>query len=181
MAKIKIIFLTICVLTRLSWLNDSSSHLASLNGQKIVQIAQSQIGVRELSQKNDGQAVEDFLRYTGLPKGNPWCAAFVSWVYGKAGFTAPKTPWSPALFPQHKLTKSIKPGFVYGLYDNKKRRIVHCGIATKKDSDWVLGIEGNTNIAGSIDGNGVYLKRRHALTIHAIADWISTKGGANAN
>lgn len=181
MAKIKILFLTICILTRLSWLNDSSNHLNTLNGQNIVQIAQSQIGVRELNGKNDGQAVEEFLRYTGLPKGHPWCAAFVSWVYSKAGFTAPKNPWSPALFPQNKLTKLIKPGFVYGLYDKQKRRIVHCGIATRKDSDFVLGIEGNTNSTGSIEGDGVYLKRRHALTIHAIADWISTKGGENAN
>lgn len=177
MAKIKILFLTICVLTGLSWVNDSSSHL----GQRIVQIAQDQIGVRERTGKNDGKAVEAYLRYTGLPKGNAWCAAFVSWVYWKAGFGVPKTAWSPALFPSSKLSKVVKPGFVYGLYNTKKRRIVHCGIVTRKNSDWILGIEGNTNIEGSVEGDGVYLKRRHVLTIYAIADWISEKGEENEN
>lgn len=33
-----------------------------------------------------------------LKKGQPWCAAFVSWVFAKAGYTAPRTGWSPALF-----------------------------------------------------------------------------------
>ena len=170
MAKIKIIFLIVYMLTGFSGLNNSSSSLNSLN--TVVTIAQSQIGVKELTGTNDGEAVETFLRYTNLPKGNPWCASFVSWVFGKAGFKQPRTAWSPALFPQLRLSGSIKPGFVYGLYDLRKKRIVHCGIATRKTSDWVLGVEGNTNIDGSVDGDGVYVKRRHIRAIHAIADWV---------
>ena len=194
MAKIKIIFLIVCVLTGFGGLNNSSGNL---NGQSqntqpvarntigtqtynpqhanlntIIAIAQSQIGVKERTGNNDGKAVETYLRYTNLPKGNPWCASFVSWVFGKAGFEQPRTPWSPALFPKQRLSSSIKSGLVYGLYDIRKKRIVHCGIATRKTSNWVLGVEGNTNVNGSVDGDGVYVKRRHIRTIHSIADWV---------
>ncbi|RZK39843.1 MAG: peptidoglycan-binding protein [Pedobacter sp.] len=172
MAKIKIIFLAICGLTGFSWVNNSSSNIETLKGKQIVQIAYSQVGVRELTGNNDGPMVEEYLHYTKLSKGHPWCAAFVSWVYRKAGFSRPCTPWSPALFPTHRLSKKVSPGIVYGLYDHKKGRIVHCGIATGKESDWVLGIEGNTNVSGSADGDGVYLKRRHTRSLHAMANWI---------
>ncbi|MDQ7949495.1 MAG: peptidoglycan-binding protein [Pedobacter sp.] len=144
-------------------------------------MAQSQLGVRELTGRNDGLAVEAYLRYTGLGKGNPWCAAFVSWVYAQGGFARPRTAWSPALFPQNRCVKQIGKGLVYGLYDGHKGRIAHCGIATNGDGDWVVGIEGNTNLAGSAEGDGVYLKRRHRKTIYAIADWLSEKGGKDAD
>lgn len=39
-------------------------------------------GVREKTNNNDGKEVEMFLRYVGLPKGNPWCAAFISYCEG---------------------------------------------------------------------------------------------------
>lgn len=169
------------MLARLSWVNDSSGTLASLDGARIVAIAEGQLGVRELTGRNDGKDVEAYLRYTGLPKGNPWCAAFVSWVYGKAGFAAPRTAWSPALFPVGKRNRTMRPGMVYGLYDAKKGRIVHCGIGKTAHSDWILGIEGNTNVLGGVDGDGVYLKRRHRSSLYAIADWISKKGGGHAD
>ncbi len=181
MAKVKILFLAVCSLAGLSWVNHSSHHLAALKGLEIVQIAESQLGVCELTNSNDGKAVEAYLRYTGFEKGNAWCAAFVSWVYAQAGFKAPKTAWSPALFPKSKITRSTQPGIVYGLYDRNKGRIVHCGIVKSTNSGWVMGIEGNTNAAGSVEGDGVYLKRRHTSSIHTYADWISTRGGGYAN
>ncbi|RZK54478.1 MAG: hypothetical protein EOO91_15845 [Pedobacter sp.] len=66
---------------------------------KLITIAQSQLGVREATGNNDGIQVEKYLNYTGNKKGEPWCASFVSWVYGQAGFAQPKTAWSPNLFP----------------------------------------------------------------------------------
>ena len=65
--------------------------------QKVQQIYTSQIGIREKG-TNSGPAVEQYLRYVDLPKGNPWCAAFVCWVYGRAGVGNPRTGWSPGLF-----------------------------------------------------------------------------------
>jgi hypothetical protein len=160
---------------------NGQKHWPSTKANQIIMIAESQLGVREATGHNDGEQVALYLQYTNFPKDNPWCAAFVSWIYGQAGLKEPRTAWSPALFPKERLCAKVAPGLVYGLYDIKKKRIVHCGIALRKRSDWIIGIEGNTNIDGSAEGDGVYLKRRHALTIHAIADWISLKGGEHAN
>ncbi len=64
---------------------------------RVKQIYTSQIGVRE-KQANSGPEVEKYLRYVNLSKGNPWCAAFVCWVYGQAGVGNPGSGWSPDLF-----------------------------------------------------------------------------------
>src|SRR6476661_4335715 len=52
--------------------------------KRIQEIYTSQIGVRE-KKVNSGPEVEKYLAYVGLKKGNPWCAAFVCWVFGEAG------------------------------------------------------------------------------------------------
>ncbi|HEY0900060.1 MAG TPA: hypothetical protein VGD90_12050, partial [Sphingobacteriaceae bacterium] len=68
----------------------------------IRQIYDSQLGVRE-SGINRGLQIEQYLKYVDLARGNPWCAAFVCWVLGKAGVENPKTGWSPGLFPSGKV------------------------------------------------------------------------------
>lgn len=40
--------------------------------------------VREATNHNDGPEVEMFLRHLGLPKGQPWCAAFSLYCYKEA-------------------------------------------------------------------------------------------------
>lgn len=172
MGKIQIVFVAVCLLTGLSRTNPHSRTLADAEGLRLVQTARLQVGVREATGHNDGKMIETYLLYTGLPKGNPWCAAFLSWVFGANGYRLPRTAWSPDLFPGKRLTKEVKPGNIYGLYSNIKRRIVHCGIMDKADGDWIVGIEGNTNNAGSVEGDGVYIKRRHKRTVHLIASWI---------
>ena len=62
----------------------------------------SQVGVREKGM-NAGPVVEQYLRYVKLSKGNPWCAAFVCWVFGKAGIENPRSGWSPDLFKSSKV------------------------------------------------------------------------------
>ncbi|WP_257667195.1 hypothetical protein [Parapedobacter tibetensis] len=63
----------------------------------------SEIGIREASGNNDGTRVEEYLRYCNLGPGHAWCAAFVSWCFGQAGYAEPRNPWSPALFPQKRV------------------------------------------------------------------------------
>jgi hypothetical protein len=138
----------------------------------LVSIAEKEIGVRELSGHNDGERVEAYLRVTGLRKGNPWCAAYVSWVYWQAGFTAPASAWSPDLFPASRVTTQFLPGNVLGIYFPELKRIAHVGLIIKRDGDWVVSAEGNTNVSGSRNGDGVYLKRRHHRTIYQVADWV---------
>ncbi len=69
---------------------------------EVRQIYSSQIGIRE-KQANRGAEVEKYLRYVNLPKGNPWCAAFVCWVFGQAGIENPRSGWSPDLFKPNRI------------------------------------------------------------------------------
>ena len=137
----------------------------------VLPIALGELGVRELTGKNDGGRVEAYLASAGLKKGQPWCAAFVTWVYRQAGYLQPRTGWSPALFPAARKVKSTKPGVVFGIYYPELKRIGHCGFVLQLKTDWLDTVEGNTNGGGSREGDGVYRKRRHVRTVYAYADW----------
>lgn len=139
---------------------------------RLVRFAVMEIGVREFSGRNDGIRVEAYLASADLKKGLPWCGGFISWVYQQAGYSRPRTGWTPALFPLSRLTKLALPGNLLGVYFPKLKRIGHVGLIEKLDGDWCLSVEGNTNGQGSADGDGVYRKRRHVKTIYQIADWV---------
>ncbi|WP_199562774.1 C40 family peptidase [Pedobacter chinensis] len=100
--------------------------LATVPEQKaLIELAQKELGVRERTGKNDGKRVEEYLQYVGFNKGTPWCAAFVSWVFGQAGYPQPRTAWSPALFPLSRQTQHISPAMVFGIYYSALKRIAH--------------------------------------------------------
>jgi len=150
---------------------NSQFSVADLRG-KIVNIARSQLGVREATGNNDGIKVGEYLKSVGLSGKYPWCAAFVSWTYAKAGFDAPRTAWSPALFPSERTTQDPKSADVYGIYSKELKRISHCGIIERTQHNWIIGIEGNTNTQGSREGDGVYRKYRHVRTIAKFSNWV---------
>jgi len=139
----------------------------------VIEIARKEIGVREAGCENCGRRVEAYLGYVGFRKAAPWCAAFVSWVFGQAGFDRPRTAWSPALFPSSRLIKQVFPGSLAGIYFSSLKRIGHCGIVESMRKDWYTLIEGNTNVAGNREGDGVYRRIRHKRTISRYADWLS--------
>lgn len=138
----------------------------------------SQIGVREATGNNDGKVVESYLKVTGLGKGYAWCAAFISWTFEKAGVKALKSAYSPAWFPNQntiwKQGKGQQPqqGDVFGIWFNNKKRIAHVGFVDNWGVKEVITVEGNTNEAGSREGDGVYRKRRLIRQIYAVSNWI---------
>lgn len=176
MATIRILLGIICF-AFVGGSNYPGSHLLDEPRKKLLCIAAAEIGVREKTGNNDGDRVEEYLKTVNLKKGNPWCAAFVSWVFAKAGYAAPRTAWSPALFISSVQSKKIQSGNVFAIYIPRLNRIGHVGIVERKDGDWLIAIEGNTNSEGSREGDGVYRKRRHLRTIYAYADWIAKDGG----
>jgi hypothetical protein len=142
-----------------------------------IEAARSQIGVHELSGKNDGKQVETYLHYANSSKGAPWCAAFVSWCHGQCGIFL-RNAYSPALFPNSKTvytrglgTYNFNSGDVFGLFFPNMNRIAHVGMIESVFGNTVITIEGNTNQAGSREGDGVYRKRRPLRTIYKIARW----------
>lgn len=172
--------------------------------QSLRQIYTAELGVREATGRNDGSQVEEYLRYVGLKKGNPWCAAFVCWAYGKAGVANPRTGYCPVLFPAARVVWSRKlrvegsrlkvesaqpttrnlqpfshntqpatripsPGDVFGIYFPEKGRIAHVGFVDEWGDKYLISVEGNTNEAGSREGDGVYRKRRLISSIYKVA------------
>jgi hypothetical protein len=161
----------------------------SVNGQpllreKLVKTAESQVGVRERTGHNDGVQVESYLDVTGLGKGYAWCAAFLAWCHEQNHIKNPRSAYSPDWFRTNVVYSKLKigltefnskPGQVFGLYFESKRRVAHVGMITGETKFSYLTIEGNTNEAGSREGDGVYRKIRNKRTIFVISDYIQIK------
>ena len=137
------------------------------------------MGIREHTNRNDGREVEMYLASAGLSKGNPWCAAFVTWTFKTAGVKAVVSGYSPAWFPGAKTIYSNhkgqppNKGDVFGLWFASKGRIAHVGfIDSWGDGSYVITVEGNTNEGGSREGDGVYRKRRLKKQIYKVSRWL---------
>lgn len=143
--------------------------------EQVVGTALSQLGVYELTGNNDGEQVERYLKTVGLKKGSPWCAAFVSWCYTQHCVSNPKSGWCPSWFTKdNTLGKDERPlqGDVFGIYFKSKGRVAHVGMVLEWGDSIVLTIEGNTNDAGSREGDGVYKKRRIKNQIYKVSRWL---------
>jgi hypothetical protein len=136
---------------------------------------------------NRGVKVEAYQRAAGLKPGDPWCAAFVAWNVATAK-GVPKAPawtsgsaittWqrgSRGLAAGDKATPSegaalpakVAPGWVWVRASNAADADAarkggwtkgHCGIVVAVDAVGFHTVEGNTNAAGSREGDGVWRK-----------------------
>ena len=140
----------------------------------------NEIGIRE-SGYNKGQRVEEYLKAANLKASAPWCAAFITWTFKQCNIKAVVSGYSPNWFESNVVYKrddninrnyKVQAGDVFGLWFANKNRIAHVGFIDGKQGDYYITVEGNTNEAGSREGDGVYRKRRHVKTIYAISRWI---------
>lgn len=141
----------------------------------------SYIGVREATGKNDGQEVELFLKSVGLGKGYPWCAAFVKHCLLEAnvpgvdkinGMALSCENKNRMIFKSRQMFGEPKPGDVFTLYYAHLKRIGHTGFHHRRVNSSVYeSVEGNTNAAGSREGDGVYKKKRSYNATHSISRW----------
>lgn len=144
----------------------------------IQKVYTSQIGVREATGRNDGKEVEKYLRSVGLGKGYAWCAAFVKWCFDHAGVKTTINAYSPTaqsnrlLWFKGKLLAEPAPGDVFCLYFPSMKRIGHTGFYDGRlNSSLFRTVEGNTNDAGSREGDGVYRKYRSFKATYSISRW----------
>jgi hypothetical protein len=150
--------------------------------ERVVAVADSQVGVREATGSNDGKEVKKYLKVTGLPEGNPWCAAYVSWVFEQVTPAGPRSARVVDWFKSNvcwlsgwgEMPYHSQPGMVGALYYQKLGRYGHIVLIVGEDKNNFYTIEGNTNIAGSREGDGVYRKVRSKESIAAIADYLVT-------
>jgi len=149
--------------------------------EQLIETYRSQIGVREKGCNNCGQQVAEYLSTTGFDQPVAWCAAFVSWSHDQADIPTVSSAWSPAWFPSShtiyirsgKRNKPPSSGDVFGIYFQSRKRIAHVGFVDQWEygSKFCLTVEGNTNSAGSREGDGVYRKRRLKRQIYKVSRW----------
>lgn len=140
----------------------------------------SNVGIREATGHNDGAKVEVYLRSVNLPKGNPWCAAFVSYCLQVNHIKNPRSGWAPAYFSttstiwtRGNLNNRLPmPGDIFGIYFQNKGRIAHVGFVHRFGNKYTITVEGNTNEEGSREGDGVYLKRRLTKQLYKISRYV---------
>lgn len=151
-------------------------------GASLVSVALTQRHIVETS-KNQGPGILKFWSATTYPTGyenrEPWCAAFVCWCLREAiSAMSPVGPppagfsrlTSPVAYDAEAWARSMKGKGVL-LLDPKTNEILpgdivtlsvasHIVIATKGRKTTFDTVEGNTNEAGSREGDGVYFRSR---------------------
>jgi hypothetical protein len=145
-------------------------------------IAISQIGVREVGGANSGPKVKEYLASVNLAQGAPWCMAFVYWCYSQAATQL--NARNPLVQTGHVLTgwrnatctkissadainnpALVKPGQIFIIDHGGGRG--HTGIVKSVEGGFLTTIEGNSNDAGSREGIGVFkLNRRKIVHIN---------------
>lgn len=161
-----------CILAYLEPAEFSDDSIPAL----LIKIAKGELGTREEG-KNTGRKVREYQGADWLDgTGYAWCASFICWLFLKASeqielpFARPRTA-SAFGFEEYakqeglKLTKNpkkIKAGEIVIF------SFSHIGIAIADSSGgYVSTVEGNTNKAGSREGDGVYQKTRELSLIRS--------------
>lgn len=149
-----------------------------MNPRAIIRdVAAEYIGLRETS-RNRGPHLEEFWAATNYPDGaqnrEPWCSAFATFCVREADRRSPHLNLSlPPVFPAvsqwlpwaRRIGAQIfRPGSgtrpEAGDIVIFLPRLSHIGIVDRVDGATVITIEGNTNAAGSREGDGVWRKPR---------------------
>lgn len=143
--------------------------------ERVLLIAAAENGVMEDPKtQNRGPRVDEYIRSVGLnpagnpPHGYPWCMCFVYWCFERAAMAlAQSNPCfrTAGVFHHWDATKGRKLLAVDGAKDRslvlpgmvfcKSRVESHTGIVCQVTDAGIITIEGNTNEAGSSEGNAV--------------------------
>ena len=142
---------------------------ASTLAQRALEVARTQLGVREATGHNDGAAVESYLRSVGLGKGYAWCQSFVYWCYSQAakalGVANPLIQTGGVLDHWERThgqkVKIPQTGDIFIMDFGEGKG--HTGFVKEIKGSMMITVEGNTNDANSREGDGVY-ERYRAIT-----------------
>ena len=152
--------------------------------EKLVETAETYVGIREETGRNDGKDVVRILRNINLHKGDPWCAATMAIIHDENNVPNPRSGYCPDWFRSNVVFKKNTPVFdefrakqaqVFGLYIESKRRVGHVGMIVGESKFSYTTIEGNTNDAGSDEGEGCYRKIRNKRSIFVVSDYAMSK------
>lgn len=142
--------------------------------KRVLEIADTQLYVREKTGKNDGPDVEKYLASVGLPKSFAWCQSYMYWLFKTAssqlGVSNPMPKTAGVL---DCLAKSKKAGFSITMEPKIGDQFImdfgkgmgHTGLVTEVKGAYFESNEGNTSADPSYagedrEGNGVFERMR---------------------
>ena len=142
------------------------------NGQKIIEIATNEIGIKETPPNSNCTKYGEWFGLNGVA----WCGIFVSYCFAKAGF--PLKGWGYAkgyAGCQTAYIKALKDNLIVTqpqqgdiiLFDwNGDKRFEHTGIFVKDNGDGktFTSIEGNTGFTNQSNGGQVMERNRFYKT-----------------
>lgn len=143
---------------------------------KLTDTLKSQLYVREATGHNDGKEVESYLAFVGRPKGDAWCAAYVSSNLNFIGIGKPINPvnaWAPVFANKYIIKTEAQPGDVFTIYSSSAGRVCHVGFIIATKGQYYITNEGNTSITGTSEGGGVHSLKRPKIKIYKVADYIT--------
>ncbi len=136
--------------------------------EKLVQLAAYHCDVLKVAEEprgsNRGPWVERYLKATGLGGGNPWWAAFVTYLLGECGYKeipigpAAVANWSKWASRTKRLVSPPKRGDLF--FTLNANGTGHIGIVLENKAGRVRTIEGNSNSDGSREGYAVVRHER---------------------
>lgn len=104
--------------------------------------------------------------------GQPWCAVFVSWLalVGGAAELFPRTAScdAGAAWFRERGQWSEYPAIGAQVFYGTPADLNHTGFVIDFDADTITTVEGNTNVTGSREGDGVYRKVRRRRDAHVV-------------
>ena len=132
-----------------------STSVSGKGGQRLVNVALGEVG------NNEGNSSHHkYEAYNGLGDEQPWCAAFVSWCAGQAGyvdsgiipkFVACTSQYSLLLNAggvEHLEGSGYNPVAGDIIFYGTSRERTHTGIVISSDENYVYTVEGNTSCEG---------------------------------
>lgn len=130
---------------------------------------------------NRGQAVEALIASCGGTPGEPWCAAYVSYLghFMPTGWPLPLVrgcaTLGEAAAKKDLLKTAPARGAIFLLHYPTLKRFAHTGICLGEKGGGVWRtIEGNTNGGGSRDGWGVFERERAFGPADRFIHWWDT-------
>ena len=131
-----------------------------VTGEEILRIAAREIGYQEGRNKHN-----KYGEWFGLDN-EPWCMAFVQWVYSQAGLPLPLPTascggllqWYQCNQPDCITTEPIEGCICIFDFPKTAYETDHTGLFVKKDSKRITTIDGNTRNGN--DSNGGYVQQR---------------------
>ncbi|NQU52902.1 MAG: hypothetical protein HQ522_10230 [Bacteroidetes bacterium] len=149
--------------------------------QILIAEARTWLGVFELTGNNDHPRISESMRLCGLAgnRGYPWCASSQAKIHYDANIPAPHSARVTNWFKRNIVWRrewgdkqfNVQPGMVGAIYYKSLGRYGHIVMIIGEDNNNYYTLEGNTNSAGSREGQGFYKKMRSKSSIAAISDY----------